>query len=78
MHIRKSQSMRGKPVDNIKFGGGVKQRKISIEIIRILAIFMIVLGHTFTHGHASECLLYNKIPQSCRGDSSKLQREFPQ
>ena len=24
------------------------------------------------------CLLYNKIPQSCRGDSSKLQREFPQ
>ena len=25
-----------------------------------------------------ECLLYNKIPQSCRGDSSKLQREFPQ
>ena len=35
-------------------GGGVKQRKISIEIIRILAIFMIVLGHTFTHGHASE------------------------
>lgn len=26
----------------------------------------------------TNCLLYNKIPQSCRGDSSKLQREFPQ
>mgnify|MGYP006063523675 CR=1 FL=1 len=28
MHIRKSQSMRGKPVDNIKFGGGGKAKKV--------------------------------------------------
>ena len=26
----------------------------------------------------SACLVHNKNTQSCRGDSSKLQREFPQ
>lgn len=26
----------------------------------------------------SKCLVHNKNTQSCRGDSSKLQREFPQ
>lgn len=28
--------------------------------------------------HHSECLVYNKNTQNCRGDSPKLQREIPQ
>ncbi len=31
-----------------------KQRNIQIEIIRILAMFMIVLGHVFLYGHVAE------------------------
>lgn len=33
-----------------------KQRKIQIEIVRIIAMFMIVLGHAFTHGNATESI----------------------
>ena len=35
-------------------------------------------GKWFWWSQGFGCLLYNKIPQNCRGDSSKLQREFPQ
>ena len=28
--------------------------------------------------YRQKCLVHNKNTQSCRGDSSKLQREFPQ
>lgn len=31
-----------------------KQRNIQIEIIRILAMLMIILGHAFLYGHAAE------------------------
>lgn len=33
-----------------------KQRKIQIEIVRIIAMYMIVLGHAFTHGNATESI----------------------
>lgn len=33
-----------------------KQRNIQIEIVRIIAMFMIVLGHAFTHGNATESI----------------------
>ena len=33
-----------------------KQRKIQIEIVRIIAMFMIVLGHAFTHGNAMDSM----------------------
>lgn len=34
----------------------IKQRNINIEIVRILAMFMIILGHAFGHGHAGESI----------------------
>lgn len=37
----------------------VKQRNIQIEMIRILAMLMIVLGHAFVHGHAAESIQNN-------------------
>lgn len=37
-------------------GNMVKQRKIQIEIVRIIAMYMIVLGHAFTHGNATESI----------------------
>lgn len=33
-----------------------KQRNTTIEILRILAMFMIVVGHAFTHGHAADAI----------------------
>lgn len=36
-----------------------RQRNISIEVTRILAMFMIVLGHAFVHGHATEDIQNN-------------------
>ena len=32
----------------------MKHRNLQIELLRILAMFMIVLGHAFTYGHALE------------------------
>lgn len=33
-----------------------KQKNIQIEVVRIIAMFMIVLGHAFTHGNATESI----------------------
>ena len=50
------------------------------EILRLQS-----LGHNITQiagslrsSRNTVCLVHNKNTQSCRGDSSKLQREFPQ
>ena len=40
-----------------------KQRNIQIEIVRIIAMFMIVLGHAFTHGNATESIQTGGILQ---------------
>lgn len=31
-----------------------KERNIQMEVIRILAMFMIILGHAVLYGHATE------------------------
>lgn len=43
-----------------------KQRNIQIEIIRILAMLMIILGHAFLYGHAAEGVQGNVQWFSCQ------------
>ncbi|MCM0705577.1 hypothetical protein NBH08_11720 [Faecalicatena sp. BF-R-105] len=33
-----------------------KERNIQIEVVRILAMFMIILGHAVLYGHAAESI----------------------
>ena len=45
------------------------------------SMYMSLITGRNTPGFAKDtvyCLVHNKNTQSCRGDSSKLQREFPQ
>lgn len=42
-----------------------KQKNIQIEVVRIIAMFMIVLGHAFTHGNATESIRGGRVQLSC-------------
>lgn len=42
------------------------------------SILSALIGIAIDNNYIQSCLVHNKNTQSCRGDSSKLQREFPQ
>ena len=60
------------PNDNDKYIYSMDLAKLMVTGNQINPLYLYMTLRTdFYHNYIKRCLLYNKIPQSCRGDSSQ-------